>query len=31
MSDGQQLLQFAQALPAGSLLRHHIAGDIGRG
>jgi hypothetical protein len=30
MTDGQQLLQFTQALPAGSLLRHHVAGDIGR-
>jgi hypothetical protein len=28
--DARALLAFAAELPAGSLLRHHIAGDIGR-
>jgi len=26
----QQLLRFSRALPPGALLRHHVAGDIGR-
>ena len=29
-NDAQALVQFAKSLPPGSLLRHHIAGDIGR-
>lgn len=28
--DSRALVQFARALPPGSLLRHHVAGDIGR-
>ncbi len=28
--DAAALVQFARSLPPGSLLRHHIAGDIGR-
>lgn len=30
-NDAQALASFAQALPPGSLLRHHVAGDLGRG
>lgn len=29
-NDAEALRQFAAALPAGSMLRHHVAGDIGR-
>ena len=29
-NDGVKLRRFARALPTGSLLRHHVAGDIGR-
>jgi hypothetical protein len=29
-NDAQQLREFAASLPAGSLLRHHVAGDVGR-
>jgi len=29
MSDGAQLVRFARSLAPGSMLRHHIAGDIG--
>lgn len=29
-TDGEKLLRFARGLPPGSVLRHHIAGDIGR-
>jgi len=29
--DAQALRAFARALPYGSMLRHHVAGDIGRG
>lgn len=29
-NDAEALRQFARALPAGSMLRHHVAGDIGR-
>ena len=28
--DGQALRRFARSLPPGSMLRHHVAGDIGR-
>jgi hypothetical protein len=28
--DGQSLRAFARSLPSGSMLRHHVAGDIGR-
>jgi hypothetical protein len=30
MSDGAQLIRFARSLAPGSMIRHHIAGDIGR-
>ena len=29
-NDADQLRAFARSLPPGSLLRHHVAGDIGR-
>jgi|DEB3_MinimDraft_2_1074329.scaffolds.fasta_scaffold04397_2 hypothetical protein len=29
-NDAQALREFARSLPPGSLLRHHVAGDIGR-
>jgi hypothetical protein len=29
-NDAARLLQFAKSLPPGSMLRHHVAGDIGR-
>ena len=29
-TDGEKLLRFARGLPPGSVLRHHVAGDIGR-
>jgi hypothetical protein len=29
-TDGARLLRFVEALPDGSMVRHHIAGDIGR-
>lgn len=29
-TDGARLLRFVEALPAGSMVRHHVAGDIGR-
>jgi len=29
-NDSQALREFARSLPPGSLLRHHVAGDIGR-
>jgi len=29
-NDGEALVQFAKSLPPGSMLRHHVAGDIGR-
>ncbi len=29
-NDAAKLLQFAKSLPPGSMLRHHVAGDIGR-
>ena len=29
MSDGAQLIRFARSLAPGSMIRHHIAGDIG--
>jgi hypothetical protein len=28
--DGAALIKFAKSLPPGSMLRHHVAGDIGR-
>lgn len=30
MDDGAALKKFARSLPPGSMLRHHVAGDIGR-
>lgn len=30
-NDAQALRRFARSLPPGSMLRHHVAGDIGRG
>lgn len=30
MDDGVALKKFARSLPPGSMLRHHVAGDIGR-
>lgn len=30
MDDGAVLKKFARSLPPGSMLRHHVAGDIGR-
>jgi len=30
LSDGVQLIRFVRSLPPGSMVRHHIAGDIGR-
>ena len=30
LSDGAQLVRFVRSLPPGSMVRHHIAGDIGR-
>ena len=30
MNDGAVLRKFARSLPPGSMLRHHVAGDIGR-
>lgn len=30
MDDGLALKKFARSLPPGSMLRHHVAGDIGR-
>jgi len=29
-NDAEALVQFAKSLPPGSMLRHHVAGDIGR-
>lgn len=29
-NDAQELRRFARSLPPGSLLRHHVAGDVGR-
>jgi hypothetical protein len=29
-SDPDELRAFAKSLPAGTILRHHVAGDIGR-
>jgi hypothetical protein len=29
-NDGAELLAFAQSLPPGSMIRHHVVGDIGR-
>jgi len=29
-NDAAELVRFARSLPPGSLLRHHVAGDIGR-
>jgi len=29
-NDAETLIKFAKSLPPGSLLRHHVAGDIGR-
>ena len=29
-NDAQALIDFAKSLPPGSMLRHHVAGDIGR-
>ncbi len=29
-NDGQALRRFARSLPPGSMLRHHVAGDIGK-
>ena len=29
-NDAAALIQFAKSLPPGSMLRHHVAGDIGR-
>lgn len=29
-NDAQELRRFARSLPPGSMLRHHVAGDIGR-
>jgi len=28
--DAKALIDFAKSLPPGSMLRHHVAGDIGR-
>lgn len=30
-NDAAALLEFAKSLPPGSMLRHHVAGDIGKG
>ena len=29
-TDGEKLLRFAKSLPPRSIIRHHVAGDIGR-
>jgi len=29
-NDSQAIVKFARSLPSGSMLRHHVAGDIGR-
>jgi hypothetical protein len=29
-TDGEKLLRFAKSLPPRSIIRHHVAGDIGQ-